>query len=174
MATNGDGFTDDSVKGPVSGKKNPKLQGPFAYEHKIKVPANDPEVSQHVFKLPVDSEHKAKALNLFSVAQPHMRSFHLNWIGFFITFFSAYGAAPLIPTIRQDVGLTGYKANEAGGSSQTALLVQLVSPYCQPNSQLYNSERMSPFLCRCGHYSRYCGGASAYGIYVRQVWTQIL
>ncbi|DBA87666.1 hypothetical protein WJX77_011209 [Trebouxia sp. C0004] len=114
MATNGDGFTDDSVKGPVSGKKNPKLQGPFPYEHKIKVPANDPELSQHVFKLPVDSEHKAKALNLFSIAQPHMRSFHLNWIGFFITFFSAYGAAPLIPTIRQDVGLTGYKANEAG------------------------------------------------------------
>ena len=117
MTTNGDGFTDDSVKGPAGSKtKNKKLQGPFAYEHKIKVPANDPELSQHVFKLPVDSEHKAKALNLFSVAQPHMRSFHLNWIGFFITFFSAYGAAPLIPTIRQDVGLTGYKANEAGRS----------------------------------------------------------
>lgn len=107
-------FTDDSVKGPDRQNMNPKLQGPFPYEHKIKVPANDADLSQHVFKLPVDSEHKAKALNLFSVAHPHMRSFHLNWIGFFITFFSAYGAAPLIPIIRQDVGLTQYKANEAG------------------------------------------------------------
>ena len=111
-------FVDDSVKGPAK-SKNPKLQGPFPYEHKIKVPGNDPELSQHVFKLPVDSEHKAKALNLFSLAHPHMRSFHLNWVGFFITFFSAYGAAPLIPIIRQDVGLTQYKANEAGRSCQS-------------------------------------------------------
>ena len=115
MASNGDGFLDDSVKGPAGQKtKNKKLQGPFAYEKKIKAPRDDPELSQHVFKLPVDSEHKAKAINLFSIANPHMRSFHLNWIAFFITFFSAYGAAPLIPTIRQDVGLSGYKANEAG------------------------------------------------------------
>ena len=115
MATNGDGFTDDSVKGPAGSKtQNKKLRGPFAYEKKIKMPKDDPELSKHVFKLPVDSEHKAKAINLFSVAQPHMRSFHLNWIAFFITFFSAYGAAPLIPTIRQDIGLTAYKANEAG------------------------------------------------------------
>ena len=115
MASNGDGFVDDSVKGPAGSKsKNKKLQGPFAYERKIKTPRDDPELSQHVFKLPVDSEHKAKAINLFSFANPHMRSFHLNWTAFFITFFSAYAAAPLIPTIRQDVGLSAYKANTAG------------------------------------------------------------
>lgn len=108
------GFVDDSVKGPDARSKNPKMQGPFPYEHKFKPATADPDLQQHVFKLPVDSEHKAKAINLFSVAHPHMRSFHLNWIGFFITFFSAYGAAPLIPIIRQDVGLTQYKANEAG------------------------------------------------------------
>lgn len=126
MASNGDGFVDDSVKGPAGHKtKNKKLQGPFAYEKKIKTPRDDPELSQHVFKLPVDSEHKAKAINLFSIAKPHMRSFHLNWIGFFITFFSAYGAAPLIPTIRQDVGLTAYKANEAGMYSCIYMLHKL-------------------------------------------------
>lgn len=115
MASNGDGFVDDSVKGPADSQtKNKKLQGPFAYEKKIKKPRDDPELSQHVFSLPVDSEHKAKAINLFSFAKPHMRSFHLNWIAFFITFFSAYGAAPLIPTIREDIGLTAYKANTAG------------------------------------------------------------
>lgn len=126
MASNGDGFVDDSVKGPAGSKtKNKKLQGPFAYEKKIKTPKDDPELSQHVFHLPVDSEHKAKAINLFSIAKPHMRSFHLNWIGFFITFFSAYGAAPLIPTIRQDVGLTAYKANEAGMYSCIYMLHKL-------------------------------------------------
>lgn len=111
----GDGFVDDSVKGPAGSKtQNNTLQGPFAYEKKIKGPSDDPELSQHVFNLPVDSEHKAKAINLFSLANPHMRSFHLNWAAFFITFFSAYAAAPLIPTIRQDVGLTGYEASQAG------------------------------------------------------------
>lgn len=115
MAGNGDRFVDDSVKGPVGSKtKNNKLQGPFAYEKKITAPKDDPELSQHVFNLPVDSEHKAKAIKLFSLANPHMRSFHLNWTAFFITFFSAYAAAPLIPTIRQDVGLRGYQANQAG------------------------------------------------------------
>lgn len=138
MATNGDGFTDDSVKGPAGSKtKNKKLQGPFAYEKKIKAPKDDPELSQKVFKLPVDSEHKAKAINIFSFAQPHMRSFHLNWVGFFITFFSAYGAAPLIPTIRQDVGLTAYKANEAGelnrlhSSLESAIAFSFDSRYLQ-------------------------------------------
>ena len=118
MASNGDGFVDDSVKGPAGSKtKNKKLQGPFAYEKKIKAPKNDPELSQHVFHLPVDSEHKAKAINLFSFANPHMRSFHLNWTAFFITFFSAYAAAPLVPIIRQDVGFNAYKGNQAGTSA---------------------------------------------------------
>ena len=118
MASNGDGFVDDSVKGPAGSKtKNKKLQGPFAYEKKIKTPKDDPELSQHVFHLPVDSEHKAKAINLFSFANPHMRSFHLNWTAFFITFFSAYAAAPLVPIIRQDVGFNAYKGNQAGTSA---------------------------------------------------------
>ena len=66
------------------------------------------------FALPVDSEHKAKALNLLSLSRPHMLSFHLNWIGFFITFLAAYAAAPLIPIIRDSLNLEQHQANIAG------------------------------------------------------------
>lgn len=69
------------------------------------------------FALPVDSEHKAKALNLLSLSRPHMLSFHLNWIGFFITFLAAYAAAPLIPIIRDSLNLEQHQANIAGEPS---------------------------------------------------------
>jgi hypothetical protein len=69
------------------------------------------------FALPVDSEHKAKALNLLSLCRPHMLSFHLNWLGFFITFLAAYAAAPLIPIIRDSLNLEQHQANIAGKPS---------------------------------------------------------
>ena len=176
MASTGDGFVDDSVKGPVGSKtKNKKLQGPFAYEKKIKAPRDDPELSQHVFKLPVDSEHKAKAINLFSFAKPHMRSFHLNWVAFFITFFSAYGAAPLIPTIREDIGLTAYKANTAGmlsslmaGTKRRLFLLR----WCSSARALHSRDTHA--YCRCSHNSgnRHCSGPDGPGM--RQVRAQIL
>ena len=37
-----------------------------------------------------------------------------NWLGFFITFLSAYAAAPLIPIIRDSIHLYQFEANLAG------------------------------------------------------------
>lgn len=77
------------------------------------------------FSVRVDSEHKAKYLPLWSFAFPHMRCFHLNWMGFCITFLCAYAAAPLVSIIRDDLNLRQYQVSEAG-----TLLLCIVPEIC--------------------------------------------
>src|SRR5688572_15816753 len=49
---------------------------------------------------------KAVKINLLDFKSVPMRTFHITWITFFICFFGWFGIAPLMPIIRDDLGLT--------------------------------------------------------------------
>lgn len=45
-------------------------------------------------------------LNVFSFEGTQMRTFHITWLTFFVCFFGWFGLAPLMPSIRADLGLS--------------------------------------------------------------------
>ncbi len=47
----------------------------------------------------VDPSGKATRIDLFSLARPHMRTFHRTWFAFFLAFFSWFGIAPLMALV---------------------------------------------------------------------------
>ena len=49
---------------------------------------------------------KATKINLLDFKSVPMRTFHLTWITFFLCFFGWFGIAPLIPVVRENLGLT--------------------------------------------------------------------
>ena len=49
---------------------------------------------------------KATRINLFSFSSPPMRAFHMSWLAFFLCFFAWFGIAPLMPIVREEMGLT--------------------------------------------------------------------
>ena len=49
---------------------------------------------------------KATKINLLDFKTAPMRAFHITWITFFICFFGWFGIAPLMPIVREELGLT--------------------------------------------------------------------
>jgi MFS transporter, NNP family, nitrate/nitrite transporter len=49
---------------------------------------------------------KATKINLLQFNAAPMRAFHITWLTFFVCFFGWFGIAPLMPIVREDLGLT--------------------------------------------------------------------
>jgi NNP family nitrate/nitrite transporter-like MFS transporter len=77
-------------------------------------------------------EHRATRLRLLSFSTIPMRAFHLTWMAFFVCFFAWFAVAPLMPTIRADLGLTPAQiANINIAAVCVTILVRLlIGPLC--------------------------------------------
>jgi len=70
---------------------------------------------------------KAVRINLLDFKSVPMRTFHLTWMAFFVSFFAWFAIAPLMPVIRQDLGLTKEQiGNCIIASVSITILVRLV------------------------------------------------
>ncbi|MAG94759.1 MAG: MFS transporter [Planctomycetaceae bacterium] len=50
--------------------------------------------------------NKATRINLFNLASPQMRAFHMSWFAFFLCFFAWFGVAPLMKVVRAEMNFT--------------------------------------------------------------------
>lgn len=78
------------------------------------------------------SAQKATRIDLFSLATPQMRAFHLTWLAFFVCFFAWFAVAPLMPVIKGEFKLTAAQiANiNIAAVGVTILVRMLVGPLC--------------------------------------------
>ena len=78
------------------------------------------------------SNSKASKIQLFSLASPQMRAFHLTWMAFFVCFFAWFACAPLMPVIKGQLGLSIEQiANINIAAVAVTILVRLIiGPLC--------------------------------------------
>ncbi|MBW4889966.1 MFS transporter [Mucilaginibacter sp. HMF5004] len=66
-------------------------------------------------------------LNIFSFSGIQMKTFHITWLMFFVCFFGWFGLAPLMPTIRGELGLTkGQVGNIIIASVASTIIARLI------------------------------------------------
>jgi NNP family nitrate/nitrite transporter-like MFS transporter len=75
---------------------------------------------------------KATRIDLFTLRTVPMRIFHLTWLAFFVCFFAWFSAAPLMPVISKEFGLTAGQVADINIAAVAAtILVRLiVGPLC--------------------------------------------
>ena len=73
------------------------------------------------------NSQKAIRINLFDFKTVPMRAFHTTWFAFFLCFFGWFGIAPLMPIIREDLGLTKIQiGNTIIASVAVTIFVRLI------------------------------------------------
>ncbi|WP_375380446.1 MFS transporter [uncultured Sphingomonas sp.] len=75
---------------------------------------------------------KATRIDLFSFSTPQMRAFHITWMAFFVCFFAWFAAAPLMPIIKTEFGLSKDQiANiNIAAVAVTVIFRLIVGPLC--------------------------------------------
>jgi NNP family nitrate/nitrite transporter-like MFS transporter len=76
---------------------------------------------------PPTNNQPLTSIKLFSLGSVQMRTFHITWLMFFVCFFGWFGLAPLMPTIRADLGLTKSQiGNVIIASVSSTILARLI------------------------------------------------
>lgn len=75
---------------------------------------------------------KATRIEMFSLATPQMRAFHLTWLAFFVCFFAWFATAPLMPIIKGDLKLSDGEVYNItiAGVFITILARMVIGPMC--------------------------------------------
>lgn len=75
---------------------------------------------------------RATRIQLMNFSTPSMRVFHMAWMAFFVCFFAWFAVAPLMPIIRNDLGLTKEQiANSNIAAVMVTIFVRLlIGPLC--------------------------------------------
>jgi len=69
------------------------------------------------------SQKPLSKLNIFSVSGIQMKTFHITWLMFFVCFFGWFGLAPLMPTIRAELGLSKAEVGNIIIASVTSTII---------------------------------------------------
>ncbi|WP_259781070.1 NarK family nitrate/nitrite MFS transporter [Aestuariispira ectoiniformans] len=80
----------------------------------------------------MEIRNKATRITLFSLKSVQMRTFHLTWLAFFLCFFGWFGIAPLMPLVRDDLGLSKAEIGNTiiASVAITVLVRLLIGPLC--------------------------------------------
>jgi NNP family nitrate/nitrite transporter-like MFS transporter len=73
----------------------------------------------------MEIQNKATSLwgNFFRLGMPQIRTFHMTWFAFFLCFFAWFGIAPLMPVIRDELGMTQSQVGWAIIASVSATVI---------------------------------------------------
>jgi NNP family nitrate/nitrite transporter-like MFS transporter len=82
---------------------------------------------------------RATEIKLRSFKRPHMRAFHMSWIGFFLAFISWFSFPPLMKEVKSDLGLTKDQVSLSTMSSIASAVVArvIVGPLCDAYGARY-------------------------------------